>query len=186
MKANVDISEDVLERIVKTTEVEQWVSSLLKKFHKNEDSKQYYFLKKGIVKEIVDELIPLSKYSMHAYNDASVFLKFYSGSKQSFDAEFIDTNNNLIERVEVTMAIDGQVKTIQAEHLIKYSYAPVYKTPDFTGKVKGRVIIEHESGCVDSITIIKEQAALLQNSYNKKQENIHKYPNTTLLIGLDI
>ena len=56
----------------------------------------------------MDEIRPLSKYAMHAYNDPKIYLKYYPDTKNSFDADFIDADKNLIERVEVTMAIDGQ------------------------------------------------------------------------------
>jgi len=186
MKHNDLITESELRKPIKTTEAEKWVRSLLERYHDTEDKKRYLILKNGIVKKVVDELIPLSRYSKHEYNQSSIYLKYYPDSRQSFDAEFIDKNNNVIERVEVTMAISGQNRRIQDEHFIKYSHTPLFKTLKSSGKVGDRVLNEHELSCIDQETIIKIQSDLLQSAYDKKQCNITKYPDTTLLIGLDI
>ncbi len=186
MKTNITITDKELSQPIKTTDAEHWVDSLLQKFHDTENNKQYLILRKGLVKEIVDELLPLVKYAKHQYNDPNVFLKFYPGSSQSFDAEFINNNNEVIERVEVTMAINGQNRRIQSEYFIKYSHAPIFEAPNYSGNSKERSLPEHQSSCISSDIIYKNQLSLLQSAYDKKQKNIHKYPNLTLLIGLDL
>lgn len=180
------VTESEMRSLIPSNEAEDWVNSLLRRFHTSEDSKQYLILRKGVVQEIFDELIPLVKYAKHRYNDPQVFLKFYPGSKTSFDADFVDNNGNLLERVEVTMAVDGQQNRIQAEALIEYGHSTVFHTPNYSGKAKDRVIDEPECCIIGSSDIIVEQARLLQTAYNKKHSNLHKYPDTTLLIGLNI
>ena len=186
MKAEVLIADSELCKRIKTTEAVNWVASLLKRFHGSENDKQCLILKQRPVKEIIDELIPLSKYAQHEYNDNDIYLQFYPGSKTSYDAEFIDNAGSVIERVEVTMAINGQQKKIQAEHLIKYGHTSIFDTPDYRGPVDNRELAEYESTVKSSDVIIEEQAVLLQQAYDNKQKQLHKYPNITLLIGLDV
>ncbi|WP_108649546.1 hypothetical protein [Dongshaea marina] len=179
------VTKEELKSPIKTNEAEVWVQCLLKRFHQTEESKQFYFLKKGIVQDIVDELLPLSKYATYAYDNPDIYLKFYPGSLTSYDADFIDINGRLIERVEVTMALDGQQERIQSECLIKHGFTPIYQTPKFSGKAKDREIEEWGHDLIESDVVIKQQAELIQSVYNKKVNKIHKYPNTTLLIGMN-
>lgn len=180
------VNEAELRKPIICNEAEQWVQMLLHRFHKSEETKQYLFLKRGIIQELIDELIPLSKYASRVYADSEVFLKFYPGTTTSFDADFVDKNDKLIERVEVTMAIDGQQKRIQAEALVKYGHTRIHETPKYSGKMRNRIIEEPESHITSSSAIIERQTLLLQEAYLKKHKNLHKYPETTLLIGVDI
>lgn len=186
MLFNKFVTESEIRNLIPSNEIEDWINSLLCRFHVSEDAKQYLILRKGIVQEIFDELIPLAKYAKHQYNDPDVFLKFYPGSKTSFDADFVDNSGNLLERVEVTMAVKGQQNRIQREALIKYGHSSFFHTPNYSGNKKNRVINEPECCIIDSSDIIAEQSTLLQTAYNKKHSKLHKYPDTTLLIGLNI
>ncbi|MCK4622559.1 MAG: hypothetical protein KAT62_10160 [Desulfuromonadales bacterium] len=164
----------------------KWAHSLLARFHEPKEAIEFQRLKKGITQELHDELIPLGKYAKSHYNNPEIYLRFYSGSETSYDAEFVDKDERLIERVEVTMAIDGQQARIQSEAINKFGHSPVYQTPNYTGTSKNRSLGETESVTISSDTIIEIQAERLKSAYLKKHKNIHKYPNTTLLIGVDI
>lgn len=186
MNPNNLVSLEELNVPVRSDEALEWVESLLKRFYKSKLGTEFIRLKKGITQEILDELLPLSRYAKAYYNTPDVLLQFYPGCKTSYDADFICCRGSLIERVEVTMAIDGQQSRIQAEAIQEYGHSPIYQTPKFTGNSKNRKIFETESETISNEDIIKIQVDRIQKAYTNKHKNIHKYPNVTLLIGVDI
>jgi hypothetical protein len=163
-----------------------WVESLIKRFYVSKEAKDFIILKNGITQEILDELLPLGKYAKHHYDDPNILLKYYPGTENSFDADFININDELIERVEVTMALDGQQSRLQSESIIKFGHSSVYHTPIHSGTLKNRVLTESEGATIGSDEIIDLQVSRIQSAYEKKHKNIAKYPETTLLIGVDI
>ncbi|HDY86522.1 MAG TPA: hypothetical protein ENH82_00220 [bacterium] len=177
------VSKEELKVPKPINEIEEWVGSLLLRYTESEEAKEFLQFKKGITKEIVDELIPLSKYCKHYYSDTNCYLKFYPDSDTSFDAEIISENGDLVERVEVTMAINGHEHQMQAEALREFGMVSSWGMPEYSGTAKDRVITEPELTTIDSSEMIVIQSILVQEAYDKKQANIHKYPNTTLLIG---
>ena len=102
---------------IRSDEALSWVNSLIIRFDESNESREFLRLKKGITKELLDELLPLGKYASKHYNDPEIYLKFYPGSETSYDADFVNKDNHLVERVEVTMAIDGQQSRIQSEDI---------------------------------------------------------------------
>ncbi len=172
---------------IKTKDAEVWVQSLLKRYHVTRESRDFLIQRKGVTNEIIKELIPLSKYCSRKYSCEGYLLKFYPGSEQSFDAEIIKDNGDLVERIEVTLAIDGYQNSIQAEALVEFGTAPMFRTPLYEGVGRKRRLLENsEYDFIDNDEWINKLAVLIQKSYNKKHGNIHKYPETTLLIGVDI
>jgi len=186
MNFNDRIRKEELHKPVGSDRALTWAHSLLARFNDSKEAIEFKRLKKGITQELHDELIPLGKYAKLHYNNPDIYLKFYSGSKTSFDADFIDKDECLIERVEVTMAIDGQQARIQSEAISEFGHSPMYQTPNYTGTSKNRVIEETESTIISNESIYEIQSQRLNEAYLKKHENIHKYPDTTLLIGIDI
>ncbi|WP_299589551.1 hypothetical protein [uncultured Microbulbifer sp.] len=183
---NTLINIDELRDYIQSDIALKWVKSLISRYSETPESLDFITLKKGITKEVLDELLPLSKYAQSYYNDPKVFLKFYPGSTTSYDADFIDSEGKLLERKEVTVAIDGQQSTIQAESIVEFGHSPIYHTPEYCGNVKNRTINETDGDIVGTDSIIDLQSERIQRAYRKKHENLHKYPNTTLLIGADI
>ncbi|GAB2883170.1 hypothetical protein GCM10027180_11590 [Microbulbifer echini] len=186
MNLNTLINIDELRDYIQSDIALKWVKSLISRYSETSESLDFITLKKGITKEVLDELLPLSKYAQSYYNDPKVFLKFYPGSTTSYDADFIDSEGKLLERIEVTVAIDGQQSTIQAESIVEFGHSPIYHTPEYCGNVKNRTINETDGDIVGTDSIIDLQSERIQRAYRKKHENLHKYPNTTLLIGADI
>jgi len=180
----IDIEE--LKIPIRSDRVDVWVNEFLGRFHTNKKSREFIRLKKGVTQELLDEIYPLSKYSTFEYNDPNIFMRSYPGSETSFDADFVGVDGTLIERIEVTMAIDGARSRIQSEAINIFGRSPIYHTPEYRGNSKSRVISEPESQTITSDEIIFEQIGLLNRAYSKKHSNLHKYPNTTLLIAMDI
>lgn len=180
------ITEQELREPIACDDVESWIESLLQRFHVSEEWKTRLKLRKKPVDEIVYELVPLSKYINAFYKNSDFKLYYFPGSGQSFDAEIREIGGELVERIEVTMAIDGYGDTIRTECLLEHGIAPIIKTPVFTGLSKNRVISENTSYIADSEDVILNYTSLIKNAFKKKQENIDKYPNTTLLIGIEV
>ena len=184
MSPNELVKPDELSQPVACIDVEAWVESLFKRFQISKEAKQHLILGNGVVREMIDELAPLSKFVSSFYEDSDAFLRFYPGSENSFDADIIDEKGSIIERIEVTMAIDGQQKRLQAEALLKHGHSLIYETPEYSGNSKNRIISEPEFNTIDDSEIIEIQSSLLQTAYDKKQGMLSRYPNTTLLIGV--
>lgn len=164
----------------------EWTSALLERFHTNDELKKILILKKGLVQEIVDELLPLSIYSGEEYAGSDFFLKFYPGSTNSFDGEVIDKEGKLIERLEVTMAVDGYQRALQGESLLQLGHSPIYHTPEYSGKYQEREILESQPELICSSEIIRRHSSQILEVYEKKSRNISKYPDTNLLIAIDL
>ena len=186
MDPNSLIDKEEISRLVPSCQVEQWVVSLLERYYSSRELIDFIRLKKGVTQELLEELLPLGKYASSYYKDSNVFLQFYPGTKNSFDADFVDFDGNLIERIEVTMAINGMQSRIQSEAINTFGHSCVYHTPKYTGSVKNRIISEPECKTIGSEEIIQIQAGWLNEAYCKKHKKLHKYPNATLLIGMDI
>jgi hypothetical protein len=180
------VRREELVQAIATDVVSEWVSSLILRYHESRAAKKFLRLKRGISQELLEELLPLAKYSKAFYNCPDIFLKYYPGTENSFDAEFIDGKGNLIERVEVTLSIDGYQSILQAEALNEFGHAPIYETPEFNGNAKNRELKEPIVSLISTETIIQTESEKLQRAYLKKHKNIHKYPNVTLLIGIDL
>jgi hypothetical protein len=180
------ITAQELREPIACDDVDSWIESLLQRFHVSEEWKTRLKLRKKPVDEIVYELVPLSKYINAFHKTPDLKLYYFPGSSQSFDAEIRKLNGELVERIEVTMAIDGYGDTIRTECLLEHGIAPIIKTPEFTGLSKNRVISVNTSCIADSEDVILNYASLIKDAFKKKQENIDKYPNTTLLIGIEV
>ena len=186
MNPNDLIKLEELKELVGSDKVSDWLNKFLERYRVSAELKEFIRLKKGVTKELLEEILPLSIYATYQYNDSDVYMQFYPGSTTSYDADFVNESGVLVERVEVTMALDGLQSQIQGEAINIFGHSSVYHTPDYLGHVKTRIIAEPECRTISSIEIIEKQAAMLNEAYAKKHMNIHKYPNTTLLIGMDI
>jgi hypothetical protein len=188
MNPNTLISDKELREPVQSNTALEWVESLMSRFYNTKENQDFITLKNGVTQELLDELLPLGKYAKSHYNSPEILLKFYPGCSTSYDADFIGRQGNLVERVEVTMAVDGQQSRIQAEAMNQYGYSRVYHTPEYSGTVKNknRKIKEPEGSIIGTDYIIELQVNRIQEAYRKKNKNLDKYPDTTLLIGVDI
>ena len=180
------INVEELSEKVQSDKALEWVESLMGRFHTTKEARDLSRLRNRVTQELFYELLPLANYAKKHYNDPNVLLKFYPGSENSFDAEFINLNGTLVERVEVTMAIDGQQSRIQAEALNQFGHFSVYHTPEYSGKSKSRKIKEPSCTTISTDALIDLHASRIQKAYIDKHKNLHKYPNITLLIGVDM
>ncbi len=180
------ITDEKLKIPIQCCRVETWVEELLNSFHKTEGLKSILVNRERQVAEIVYELLPLSKYINAYFKKSDHLLYFYPGSAQSFDAEIKNKAGNLIEKIEVTMAIDGQSDKIKTECSIVHGIAPVIKTPEYSGNAKNRKISADTTLLAEPEDVINHYKDLIQSAFNKKHENLYKYPNTVLLIAFEV
>ncbi|MBV2113447.1 MAG: hypothetical protein KUF82_21040 [Candidatus Thiodiazotropha sp. (ex Ctena orbiculata)] len=183
MKTLVTIDE--LSKPILVEEAYDWIESLLKRFDKSEEFKQYLLLRKGVSGKIYNELLPLAVYGERIWRGQGVSLKYYPTSSQSFDADFINDENSLIERVEVTMATEGLEEQIQAETLVKYGWTPGFGMNEYGGNARNREIPEPEHRIYSQSEAIDKLTSLVNRAYNNKLQNRHKYHDLSLLIAFD-
>lgn len=166
--------------------METWVEELLNRFHKTKELKSILVNRERQVAEIIYELLPLSKYINAYFKKSDYFLHFYPGSSQSFDAEIKNKEGNLIEKIEVTMAIDGQSDRIKTECSIVHGIAPVIKTPEYSGNARNRVINADTTLLAEPEDVINYYKDLIQSAFDKKHKKLYKYSNTVLLIAFEV
>lgn len=183
---NSIVAETELSSPVPVEHAYDYANSLLKRFHANERLKHILILRKGVVQEIVEEFVPLSIYSSLVYSSQGCLLKFFPGSKQSFDGQIVDLKGDVIETIEVTMAVDGYKRVLQGESLIKFGHSPIYQTPEYRGNARERVLYESEAEMVSIEEVIESHICQILRAYEKKAKHIQKYPDTTLLIATDL
>lgn len=77
--------------------------------------------KKGVFKQLVEEIIPVRAYALSQYPDDNVRISPILGN-QGYDAEIHDLRGNLIERIEVTIPHDGARESKDLTQAVKYGY----------------------------------------------------------------
>ncbi len=110
----------------------EWVTNLCKRFQTTEDDMQLFIEKRNrIIKYLQDELIPLSYFCQHyTLQHPGMYIRYYPGSQQSFDAKILDSNKEDFEKLEVTLADFGYEERIRNELLLKFGCVPLYSTFD--------------------------------------------------------
>lgn len=102
------------------------------------------------------------------------------------DATLFEKNGD-ISFLECTLAVDGNQRHLQLEHLAQYGHSPVFndiKTNKKTKASKGRSIIHTESEAVNSDELEKKLIDSLCNAINNKlHKNKESYKNAWLLVS---
>ncbi|HEY9833175.1 MAG TPA: hypothetical protein V6D26_21660 [Stenomitos sp.] len=163
----------------------EWAQNLLKRYHRDDESGRMLRLSKGIVSKILEEILPLAVYAGQRSDFKDVYLHYFASSGQSFDAEFRTGEGELIERTEVTIAFDGFEEQIRRETIERYGWSPGFGLNEYAGSVRNRAIPEPEHRIYGQQEAVAKLKSLVESSYTKKVAEITKYPDTSLVIGVD-
>lgn len=87
------------------------------------DERHLGLQKKGLHKEFLDELIPLSSFAILAYPN-SYQVRPVLGN-QGYDAIVVDENGNEMDRVEITAPHDGKAASDDAKLVVNRGYGMV-------------------------------------------------------------
>lgn len=167
-------------------EVGAWVTKLCVRYHTEPSWRRYFLEKRGITKDIQDELIPLSILCKKmATNRPNSYLQYFQGSGQSFDAKILSSSGVVQEVLEVTLACDGLQERMATEALIAHGYAPLWSTiQDTTGNRRNRIIPLPELVSLDSDAIVEECISQVSNAVARKSDS-GKYENVNLVVAFE-
>ncbi|MFA0811041.1 hypothetical protein [Microbulbifer epialgicus] len=179
------ITAQELEQPILVRKALQKAKAICDRFNTTKANRDYIYFRKGLTKELFEEVIPLAIYGADKYAKTDVILQYYSGSSNSFDGDFISSEGRLIERVEVTYAVDGHTVQLQRECATQFGEAPLTRKPRYSGNSKNRVIHPPEIEIEPSSTPLGIQVKLITEAFEKKNKNIHKYKDMTLLIAVE-
>lgn len=179
------VSLDELEVPIVAWDAYEWAQNLLKRYHNDDESRRMLQLGKGTVSKILEEVLPLAVYASQREDFEDVYLHYFASSSQSFDAEFRTRESDLVERTEVTIAINGFEEQIRRETIEQYGWSPGFGLNKHAGSVRNREIPEPEHRLHGQEEAVASLKSLVESAYAKKVGNINKYPGTSLVIGVD-
>jgi hypothetical protein len=179
------VSLDELEVPIVAWHAYEWAQNLLKRYHYDDESRRMLQLGKGTVSKILGEVLPLAVYARQRKDFEDVYLHYFSSSSQSFDAEFRTREGELVERTEVTIAINGLEEQIRRETIEQHGWSPGFGLNEYAGSVRNREIPEPEHRLHGQEEAVANLKSLVESAYAKKVRNIDKYPGTSLVIGVD-
>lgn len=102
-------------------ELRRFVTEFIKDKNKIREERHKGFLKKGLYKELIDELVPLSIFCDLQYNDDFV-VNLIVGS-QPYDAEVKNKDGVVVEKIEITTPCDGTSNAEEARQVVDIGYA---------------------------------------------------------------
>lgn len=179
------VSIEQLTERVPLSDVATWVTKLCTRYTSDPSWQKYFLQKRGLAKDLQEELIPLGLLSKKIANRSpDALLQYYQGSKQSFDAKIVLPNGETLETLEVTLACDGPQETIAAECLELHGYAPLYSSIPYSGRRASRRLPKPELVSLDADAIVAECIAQVQRAVTKKCQS-GKYVNTNLVVAFD-
>jgi len=179
------VAIDELEVPIVAWDAYEWVQNLLKRYHYDDESRQMLQLGKGTVSKILEEVLPLAVYARQRKDFKNVYLHYFASSSQSFDAEFRTGESELVERTEVTIAINGFEEQIRRETIERHGWSPGFGLNEYAGSVRNREIPEPENRLHGQEEAVAKLKSLVESAYAKKVRNIDKYLGTSLVIGVD-
>lgn len=179
------VSLEELEVPILAWQAYEWTQNLLKRYHHDEESRRMLQLGKGAVSKILGEVVPLAVYARQRKEFEEVYLHYFASSSQSFDAEFRTRDGELVERTEVTIAINGLEEQIRRETIEQHGWSPGFGLNEYAGNVRNRKIPEPGHRLHGQEEAVANLKSLVESAYAKKVGNIDKYPGTSLVIGVD-
>lgn len=145
--------------------------------------------RKGLYKQLIEELWPISWYFERKYYDTSFRLKLKLGN-QPFDAEIIDDRNQLVEQIEISWPINGRRHAGIVEELNRKGYGGFETYEDPLEKI--REVFEftitgaHKKAVRDYRSEMQSTLALIVDlsPYYDRENDAHQYELERLTAAL--
>jgi len=100
-----------------------FVVELKKAVKANENERHRGILKKGLYKEFLDEIVPLSLFALQFYNENHEIQPVLGN--QGYDALVFNEVNTEVDRIEMTIPHDGSASAIDARLVVAQGYGQV-------------------------------------------------------------
>ncbi|MFN5048484.1 hypothetical protein [Roseateles sp.] len=178
-----------LEELGSLVEIESyqaWVHALCARYHTDTHWLNYFRLKKGQAKQLQDELIPLGRLAQRlSPRFSGAKLRFLPGSKQSFDAELIESTDRVAEIIEITLACNGQQDALSTECLVEHGFVPLYSEIAATGTKTNRQIAEPELVSLDAQELTHICFEMIRYAVSRKSGSGKYHSGISLLVAFD-
>ena len=114
-----------------------------------------------------------------------LFVKMYPDRKEPYDADIVSAKDDVIERFEITMAIDGHEESVRIEYLSEYGRADVFWPVQFNGKKGNRRYFNTDTEAYSNTDHDNKQIEIFNKTFKKKILKKDRYEDVSLLIGID-
>lgn len=179
------VEPDELSQLIKCSDALNAYESLISRFSSSNETAEYLRSKKGIAQELVDEFAPFCIYAYQCHGDSNNLMKYYYDTNQSFDGEILNAKTELLERVEITCAIDGHNESVRMERLNEKGMANAFGKVKYIGKKGNREFAAEEVKTVSSTQLEALYIELIYCAYLKKKNKTGKYDGMILLIAIE-
>jgi hypothetical protein len=105
-----------LEQPRRPSELRRYVSSLFEEIRRKKEAKKQARLRTGLFKYLIREIYPLSVFAGWRYPEDNVLCVPKIGN-QGYDAIITNTAGRLLEEIEITWPVDGQLENYRARCL---------------------------------------------------------------------
>ena len=113
MKPSHILNKDEIQKPRSVEELDLWLKDICDAFHSTTEGIQYFRFRKGLTKQIAEEVIPLARFAKLKYGLSSGVKIMPVLGNQKFDGIIIDGDNK--NKIETTLAFDG----FQEHHRMK-------------------------------------------------------------------
>ena len=180
------LTSDILEETHTAAEYLEWVRDLVAKVKAEPDGLERIRLRKGLVKELMNEALPIGLICSKYFDDSrhvGISLKI---GNQNFDAEVSDTRSDCssVQFIEVTLATEGEDDYLRMRVLHEAGSVSGLGGVSKTSTKKKGLKIEVASEMVSQEEVLRRERERVSQAIERKING--SYPsNTLLLIGFD-
>jgi len=120
----VTLSAEEIQKPRTPAKLVEFVASVRARANEDDELRMAGHLRRGHLKQFFDEIVPLSRFAARVYlNDYTVCPIL---GNQGYDAEVRDPHGQLVDRVEMANAIDGQAVAIAGRQLAERGITDVH------------------------------------------------------------
>ena len=186
------VSQNELELKMSAREYLSSVKDIIRNVQKEDNGKEYIRLRKGLVKNLIEEALPIGYFAdKHFNSDPNVFIELKVGN-QKYDA-IVDDRRNMpgnIKYIEVTTTTVVGAANGYEDFLFRYQLHTTGHSG--TGKIKNEgskhrgMRVKLERNGVDQSEVVAHERQTVQEAIDRKIKDEEHYPeNTALIISFD-
>ncbi len=160
------ISAEEIQKNRSIADMNLWLKEQYKKFDCSQSAKEYFRARKGLVKQLMEEVLPVFRYAESKYGLCTETTIQPVIGNQSFDALIYNGIDKY--KVEATVAIDGYQEHHRMNILNKEISVPAWGKIEIIGTKHTEHSYQFESIGVSNIDIYKTLVARITTAYNQK------------------
>jgi len=173
------VTKEELETKRTPKELAMWIEKKLADLKEIPEAKEAVRLRKGLCKELVEEVYALSIYSNHVFGDRGDVTILPVIGSQNYDA--IIEENGKKKKLEITLAHEGEQEYLRMLLLHREGRAPATGEIKKTGSKKTGIVLEAECIARDADEIFRDQCELIKWAIERKIGKVYE-EGTDLLV----